>query len=103
MNAAHPQSDWLRLAIPIVILARLIAVSCPLVIAPLGVAMSLRNVPFLSWAGVRGGISVALALALPPSDAKPFILSATYAVVVSSIVVQGLTLPFVARWTGLSK
>ena len=86
-------------AIPIVILARLIAVFCPLVIAPFGVAMSLRNVPFLTWAGVRGGISVALALSLPPSDAKPLILSATYAVVVFSVVVQGLTLPFVARVT----
>jgi monovalent cation:H+ antiporter, CPA1 family len=88
-------------AIPIVLLARLAAVFCPLVIVPLGVTMSLRNVPFLTWAGVRGGISVALALSLPTSEAKPLILSATYVVVLFSIVAQGLTLPVVARLTNI--
>ncbi len=86
-------------AIPIVVLARLVAVFCPLLVVPSGAGMSIRNVPFLTWAGVRGGISVALALALPGSEAKSLILSATYAVVVFSVVVQGLSLPMVARLT----
>jgi CPA1 family monovalent cation:H+ antiporter len=61
--------------------------------------LSARNVPFLTWAGLRGGISVALALALPDSPAKPAILAATYAVVLFTIIVQGSTLGMVARWT----
>jgi len=56
-------------------------------------------VPFLTWAGVRGGISVALALSVPESDAKPAILAATYAVVLFTIIVQGSTLGMVARRT----
>ena len=49
-------------------------------------------VPVLTWGGVRGGISVALALSLPNNEYKPLILTATYAVVVFSIIVQGLTI-----------
>lgn len=61
--------------------------------------MSVRNVPFMTWAGIRGGISVALALSLPDSPAKPAILAATYAVVLFTVIVQGSTLGFVARRT----
>src|SRR6185437_14220410 len=60
-------------AIPIVLLARLAAVSGPLVVFAWSKAMSFRNVPFLTWAGVRGGISVALALSVPDNPAKPAI------------------------------
>jgi len=56
-------------------------------------------VPFLTWGGVRGGISVELALALPEDAAKPVVLAATYAVALFSIVVQGSTLGWVARKT----
>jgi CPA1 family monovalent cation:H+ antiporter len=52
-----------------------------------------------TWVGVRGGISVALALSIPESDAKPAILAATYAVVLFTIIVQGSTLGMVARRT----
>lgn len=86
------------LAIPIALVARLAAVSAPLLLPVKGVFMA-RNVPFLTWAGVRGGISVALALALPPSEARPIILAATYAVVVFTIVIQGATLRFIAPST----
>ena len=84
-------------AIPIVLLARLMAVTIPLLLFGWRAGMSLRNVPFLTWAGVRGGISVALALALPDGLAKPAVLVAIYGVVLFSIVVQGSTLPALAR------
>jgi CPA1 family monovalent cation:H+ antiporter len=85
-------------AVPIVLVARLISVSTPLLLFRWK-KLSARNVPFLTWAGLRGGISVALALALPDSPAKPAILAATYAVVLFTIIVQGSTLGIVARWT----
>jgi monovalent cation:H+ antiporter, CPA1 family len=86
-------------AVPIVLLARLVAVSAPVLLFHWGGNLSLTNVPFLTWAGVRGGISVALALSMPESDAKPAILAATYAVVLFTIIVQGSTLGFVAQRT----
>ena len=85
-------------AIPIVILARFIAVGIPALLAP-NWLMSTRNVPFLTWAGIRGGISIALVLSAPDTDSKPLILAATYAVVLFSVIVQGLTLGYVARST----
>ena len=49
-------------------------------------------VRILTWAGLRGGISVALALSLPPSPEKNLILTSTYMVVLFSILVQGMTI-----------
>jgi CPA1 family monovalent cation:H+ antiporter len=49
-------------------------------------------VTVLTWAGVRGGLSVAMALSLPPSRERSIILAATYGAVVFSIIVQTLTL-----------
>jgi CPA1 family monovalent cation:H+ antiporter len=86
-------------AVPIVLVARLISVSMPLVAFRWSEHLSIRNVPFLVWAGLRGGISVALALALPDSPSKSAILAATYAVVLFTIIVQGSTLGIVARRT----
>jgi CPA1 family monovalent cation:H+ antiporter len=83
------------LAIPIALIARFLAVAAPSALPPHSLSR-LRNVPFLTWAGVRGGISVALALALPPSDAKEAILAATYGVVLFTIVVQGSSLRWLA-------
>jgi len=54
-------------------------------------------IPVLTWGGVRGGISVALALSLPENEYKPLILTATYCVVVFSIIVQGLTVKNVVQ------
>ncbi len=93
-------SLWLVLAaVPIVLTGRLAAVSAPLLLRRWAGLLSIGNVPFLTWAGVRGGISVALALSLPETEAKSVLLAATYAVVVFSIVVQGSTLGLVARRT----
>ncbi|ATQ69420.1 MULTISPECIES: cation:proton antiporter [Methylosinus] len=87
------------IAIPIVLGARLTAVGVPALLWRSSKLFSLRNVPFLTWAGVRGGISVALALSIPDDPAKSTILVATYVIVLFSIIVQGSTLAMVARRT----
>ncbi len=87
------------IAIPIALLGRLLAVSAPLLIPQIAKSLSAHNVPFLTWAGVRGGISIALALSLPDTEAKPPILAATYAVVLFAILAQATTLGRVARVT----
>jgi len=50
------------------------------------------NLAILTWAGLRGGISIAMALSLPPSPYRETILSSCYFIVIFSIIVQGLTL-----------
>ena len=79
-------------AIPLVLLARLCAVFVPMKAIGTFKNFTKGAVPVLTWGGVRGGISVALALSLPDNEYKPLILTATYAVVVFSIIVQGLTI-----------
>ena len=49
-------------------------------------------IPVLTWSGLRGGISVAMALSLPPMPGRELLLSCTYAAVIFSTLVQGLTI-----------
>jgi CPA1 family monovalent cation:H+ antiporter len=91
---------WLALAaIPLVLIARAASVVIPVT----GLSYFMRfikgSIPVLIWGGVRGGISVALALSLPYGEERSIILTATYAVVLFTIVVQGLTLKRVIRRT----
>lgn len=86
--------DYLAIAvisIPLVLLARFIAVSIPMNFLGMFKRFTKGAIPVLTWGGVRGGISVALALSLPDTPEKPLILTATYIVVIFSIIVQGLT------------
>ncbi len=57
-------------------------------------------VRIMTWGGLKGGISVALALSLPDNEWKPLILSCTYIVVLFSIIVQGLTVGRLATRIG---
>ena len=51
----------------------------------------------LTWGGLRGGVSVALALSLPASPERDIVVALTYCVVVSSILAQGLSIGPLAR------
>lgn len=78
--------------IPIVLLGRTLAVNIPTALIRLrGGIVEKGAVPVLIWGGLRGGISVALALSLPEFEGKSAVLAMTYGVVIFSIVVQGLT------------
>ena len=87
------------LAIPLVLIARFIAVSIPIRLLGIFKSFTKGAIPVLTWGGVRGGISVALALSLPDVPEKPLILIATYGVVIFSIIVQGLTVKNVVQKT----
>lgn len=96
--AFSPEHTGLALiAIPVVLVARLIAVAIPIGFLRLRNEFEDGAVRILTWAGLRGGISVALALSLPEGPYKPVILTMTYAVVVFSILVQGLTVERLVR------
>jgi len=80
------------LVIPVVLLGRALAVTVPTrLIQAGGGTIEKGSIPVLIWGGLRGGISVALALSLPDFEGKEAVLAMTYGVVVFSIVVQGLT------------
>jgi len=91
---------WLAIAvIPLVIVARTIAIAVPIAVLTRFMRFIKGTMPVMVWGGVRGGISIALALSLPYTDERPIILTATYAVVLFTIIVQGLTLKWVIRCT----
>ncbi len=86
------------LILPLVLAARLASLSVPAAVMHLagrgGLPLSL-----LTWGGLRGGISIALALTLPAGREHDVLLVATYAVVAFSILVQATTTPWVLRKT----
>lgn len=96
------------LAIPIVLAARLVAVGLPVISLRRLREFTPHAVKVLTWGGLRGGISVALALSLKSTlgrenpQAYEVILDMTYIVVVFSIAVQGLTMRPVLQRLGLS-
>ncbi len=78
--------------IPLTLLVRAISVIAPTILLNLRRPNLIGAVAVLTWGGLRGGISVALALALPDTPARATILTVCYSVVVFSNVVQGLTM-----------
>jgi monovalent cation:H+ antiporter, CPA1 family len=84
-------------AIPLAIVSRLVSVAVPIALTGDKINEKWRAATILTWAGLRGGISIALALTLPDTPWRTQLLVVTYAVVIFTIVVQGLTLPRILR------
>jgi CPA1 family monovalent cation:H+ antiporter len=82
------------LAIPLVLISRFIAVGTPITVLRKFSAyqFSPHVIKILTWGGLRGGISVALALSLPLGKERDLFLVITYMIVIFSIVAQGLTI-----------
>lgn len=80
------------LSIFIVLIARFVSVGVPIFFIRKFRELTPGVIKILTWGGLRGGISVALALSLPASAERETILAITYCVVVFSILVQGLTI-----------
>jgi len=80
------------MAIPIVLLARFVTVGIPITVMRRFRNFSPKAIQIMTWGGLRGGISVALALSLPASEIRDALVVITYAVVIFSILVQGLTI-----------
>ena len=92
----------LMLVVMLCLLARYLVVGLPVSAGCHWFGLPPRSGLVLTWSGVRGGISVALALSLPPGPERDVIVMLTYTVVVFSILVQGLTVGRLARFLGLS-
>ncbi len=89
---------WLGcITVVIVLLARLISVAIPVLFLQPIKTFERNAIPILTWGGLRGGISVALALSLPKSMFSDVFVSVTYIVVLFSIIVQGLTIGKLAK------
>ena len=86
--------------IPAVLLARFVSVGVPVTLMRRYRSFSPHAVKILTWGGLRGGISVALALSLPSGVERDAILAITYSVVVFSILVQGLSVGRLVRKSG---
>lgn len=80
------------LVILLTLLARLLTVGLPVALFRHSIRLPRGAWSVLTWGGLRGGISVALALSLPPGDARDVVVSLTYCVVVFSILVQGMSI-----------
>lgn len=85
------------LSIFIVLFSRTIIVSLPRLILPKFTNINSGEAKLIVWGGLRGGLSIALVLSLPESNAKQILVIATYTCVVFSILVQGLTIEKVAK------
>jgi CPA1 family monovalent cation:H+ antiporter len=85
------------IAILIVLLSRIVSIAIPELVLHLRRAPDYKSLKIMTWGGLRGGIAVALALSLPHGLERDVIITMTYTVVVFSIIVQGLTIKYLAR------
>lgn len=81
----------------VVLLARWFSVSLPVALMRLKIKFEKNAVTILTWGGLRGGLSVAMALSLPQSMHRDELVLITYIIVIFSIIVQGLTIGKVAE------
>lgn len=83
----------------IIILARIVSTSLPLLILEPAKAFNWKTLTIMTWGGMRGGLSIALALSVQaPIETRDIIINITYAVVVLSIVIQGLSIKPLVQW-----
>jgi len=82
---------------------RFISVAIPVLAMRLHYRIEKGTIRLLTWGGLRGGISIAMALALPPGPEKELIIAMTYITVVFSILLQGTTFSRVARLIARTK
>lgn len=87
------KSYWIisAVAIFVVLFARFISIWLPSLIVPFNPKLSKGTLTMLVWGGLRGGVSIALVLAVEDGIYKDLLLQMTYFVVVFSIIFQGLT------------
>jgi monovalent cation:H+ antiporter, CPA1 family len=86
------------LAIPVVLIARAVSVGLPILLLRPVQKFEAHTVKLLTWSGLRGALSVALALSLPEGHGRDLIVAATYVVALFSILVQATTVEPLARY-----
>ena len=84
-------------AVPIALLSRTVSVGGPMNLFRIRQNYAPYTIRMMVWGGLKGGISIALALSLPEGDERNLIEVMTYGVVVFTILVQGLTVERVAK------
>jgi CPA1 family monovalent cation:H+ antiporter len=91
------------LTVPLVLAARYVSVALPTALLRQFQRFEPHFVNLMTWAGLRGALSIALALSLPPSPARELIVTSTYVVAIFSILVQATTLaPLARRWMSVA-
>jgi CPA1 family monovalent cation:H+ antiporter len=91
------------LVVPLVLLARGISVGLPIGLLKTARRFHRGIVPILTWGGLRGGISVAMVLSLPPFPARDLLVGCTYLVMLFSVLVQGLTMERLLTFYGIGE
>ena len=87
-------------AIGAMLVGRFVSVALPVYLMHFRHRFETGTIPLLTWGGLRGGISIAMALSLPSSPMKEDILAMTYLVVVFSVLLQGTTFQHLALFIG---
>jgi len=94
INLPYVNNYWITggISIVMILIARWLSIMLPLTFLRNTLKVNYSNINIMTWAGLRGGISIALALSLPDTPYRHLILSGSYFIVIFSVIVQGLTL-----------
>ena len=94
INLPYVNNYWVTggISIVMILIARWFSIMLPLTFLRHTLRINYSNINIMTWAGLRGGISIALALSLPNTPYRHLILSGSYFIVIFSVIVQGLTL-----------